>query len=112
MTIHIDALTFDVIIGLLDFERDRPQPVIIDIRAEYTYDKENFIDYADIVVLVQNELKAKRYTLLEDALYGIKTAIYSTYPQLISLYIKIAKPTILPHCSVALSHTWEFSLSH
>ena len=37
MTIHIEALTFDVIIGLLDFERDRPQRVIIDIEASYDY---------------------------------------------------------------------------
>ena len=112
MTIHIDALTFDVIIGLLDFERDRPQPVIVDIQADYAYDKQNFIDYADMVLLVENELKEKRYVLLEDALNGIKTTIYSSYPQLISLYIKIAKPTILPQCSVAISHTWELSASH
>jgi len=34
MTIHVEALTFDVIIGLLDFERDKPQKVIIDLEAK------------------------------------------------------------------------------
>lgn len=72
MTIHIEALTFDVIIGLLDFERDKPQKVIIDLKASYAYTENEFIDYADMVLLIQNELKEKRYTLLEDALLGVK----------------------------------------
>jgi dihydroneopterin aldolase len=108
MTIHIEALTFDVIIGLLDFERDRPQRVIIDLDASYDYSDENFIDYADIVFLIQKELKEKRYKLLEEALLGIKQILYRTYPQLQTLSLKITKPDILPECSVALSHVWEF----
>jgi len=108
MTIHIEALTFDVIIGLLDFERDKPQKVIVDIEASYEYKDEYFIDYADIVILIQNELKLKRYKLLEDALIGIKSTIITAYPQLKSLSVKIAKPDILTECSVALSHSWCF----
>jgi len=108
MTIHIEALTFDVIIGLLDFERDKPQKVIIDLEANYDYADDEFIDYADMVVLIQNELKDKRYTLLENALLGVKSVLYTTYPQLKTLTLKISKPDILPHCYVALSHTWIF----
>ena len=108
MTIHIEALSFDVIIGLLDFERDKPQRVIIDLKASYTYESKNFIDYADMVLLIKNELKEKRYALLEDALLGVKSVLYTTYPQLKSLTLKIAKPDILPECSVALSDNWEF----
>jgi len=107
MTIHIEALTFDVIIGLLDFEREKPQKVIIDIEAEYAYEND-FIDYADMVALIQDELKSKRYTLLEDALLGLKTRIVFAYPQLHSLWMKISKPNILPGCRVALSNTWKF----
>jgi len=107
MTIHIEALTFDVIIGLLDFERDKPQRVIIDVEASYAYESKNFIDYADMVVLIQTELKEKRYELLEDALLGIKSILLITYPQIKFLSLKIAKPNILPECSVALSHTWN-----
>jgi len=108
MFIHIDALTVDVIIGLLDFERDRPQRVIIDLEASYDYRNENFIDYADMVFLIKTELQAKKYALLEEALLGIKQRLYTAYPQLQSLKLKIAKPDILPECSVALSNTWEF----
>ena len=106
MTIHVEALTFDVIIGLLDFERDKPQKVIIDLEATYNYKNEEFIDYADIVLLIQNELKEKRYELLEVALIGLKSVLCSTYPQVKTLSLKIAKPNIFPECSVALSHKW------
>ncbi|MEA1880203.1 MAG: dihydroneopterin aldolase [Campylobacterota bacterium] len=108
MTIHIDALTFNVIIGLLDFEREKPQRVIVDLKAFYNYSAQNFIDYADIVLLIQNELKVKRYELLEDALLGLKTLLYNSYPHIESLHIKIAKPNIVPNCVVALSSEWTF----
>ena len=108
MTIHIEDLTFDVIIGLLDFERDRPQRVIINLEANYDYSDDKFIDYADIVLLMQNKLKEQRYKLLENALLGLKELLYSTYPQLNSLTIKISKPDILDVCTVSLSKTWEF----
>jgi len=108
MKIHIEALTFEVIIGLLDFERDRPQRVIVDLSAHYDYTDENFIDYADMVFLIQTELQEKKYKLLEEALLGVKRRLYTTYPQLQTLSLKISKPDILPKCTVALSHAWEF----
>jgi len=108
MTIHIEALTFNVIIGLLDFERDRPQQVIVDLEASYDYAHEQFIDYADMSYLIQNELKVERYKLLEEALLGVKSVLYTTYPQLKTLTLKISKPDILPNCTVALSNTWKF----
>lgn len=108
MTIHIEALTFDVIIGLLDSERDKPQPVIVDLEANYDYSNDAFIDYANIVILIQNELKQKRYLLLENALIGLKDILFTAYPQLKTLSLKISKPDILPECNVALSHRWTF----
>lgn len=108
MTIHIEDLTFDVIIGLLDFERDKPQRVIVNLEASYDYSDDRFIDYADMVILIQNKLKEEHYKLLENALLGIKEILYTTYPQLKMLSIKISKPDILPECIVSLSKTWEF----
>jgi len=108
MTIHIEELTFDVIIGLLDYERDKPQRVIINLQASYEYSDNHFIDYADIVLLIQEKLKAERYELLENALLGIKELLFATYQNMKKLHIKISKPDILPNCSVALSHKWDF----
>lgn len=108
MTIHIEALSFDVIIGLLDFERDKPQRVIINLEASYEYTQDDFIDYADMVDAIQEELKTKRYTLLEDALLGLKVSLYTRHPSLQMLWIKISKPDILPQCTVSLSKSWHF----
>ncbi|HSR74937.1 MAG TPA: dihydroneopterin aldolase [Sulfurovum sp.] len=108
MTIHIENLTFDVIIGLLDFERDRPQRIIVNLEASYDYSDDAFIDYADMVFLIQNELREKRYELLENALLGLKELLTITYPNLQRLSLKISKPDILPECTVSLSETWNF----
>jgi len=106
MTIHIKELTLNVIIGLLDFEREHTQKVIIDMEADYDYNEESFIDYADIVMLIETELKEKRYELLEEALLGLKNLITSAYPQITDLALKITKPDILPQCSVGLGNHW------
>ena len=106
MTIHIDNLAFNTIIGLLDFERDKPQKVIVDLKAYYAYEDE-FIDYAQLVEIIKSHLKSKRYVLLEDALLGLKDQIISTYPQISELWLKIAKPDIIEGCSVALSNSWK-----
>ena len=108
MTIHIEDLTFEVIIGLLDFERDRPQRVIINLEASYDYSDNAFIDYADMVLLIQNELRGKRYELLENALLGLKEILTTAYPNIQTLSLKISKPDILPECTVSLSKTWDF----
>jgi len=108
MTIHIEDLALDVIIGLLDFERDRPQRVIINATVSYEYNNDNFIDYADTILVIQEKLKLERYKLLESALIGLKEVLHTTYPNIQTLYIKISKPDILPQCSVGLSKTWSF----
>lgn len=108
MTIHIEALTFDTIIGLLDFERERPQKVVVDLEAAYPY-KESFLDYAEIVEMITAHIKQQRYELLEEALLGIKKVLLEHYPQITALKLKISKPDIISECSVALSHSWEFN---
>ncbi len=108
MNIHIDNLIFNTIIGLLEFERNSPQKVTIDLEVSYKYKNKNFINYADIVTLIKNKLQIKKYELLEDALLGLKDEIYTKYPQIKTLKIKISKPDILSDCTVALSNCWEF----
>ena len=110
MTIHIEALSFDVIIGLLDFERVTPQGVIIDIELLYDYSNDNFINYATIAQIIEFHLNQKKYKLLENALIGLKDIIQTTYPQTKTLKIKINKPNIMSNCSVGLSCFWELSV--
>ena len=108
MHIHIEALTFDVIIGLLDFEREREQKVIVDLEVSYDYSTETFINYADMATLIKKVMKERKYLLLEEALLGIKTSLFTEYPHIKSLQVKITKPDILSDCNVALSESWKF----
>ncbi len=109
MTIHIEDLSFDVIIGILDFERSKTQKIIVNLELTYPYDNNQFINYADIVSLIKNELRTRAYTLLEDALLGLKDLLQKNYPELQNLWLKISKPNIMPECTVSLSQSWNFS---
>jgi len=109
MRIHIEALSFDTIIGLLPFEREEPQRVIIDIEADYRYAQGIFIDYAEMASMVTEQIQQKKFELLEDALLHLADQLHQHYPQITRLYIKIGKPDILETCQVALSRVWEFT---
>ena len=103
MTIRIDDLEFEAIIGLLDFERDRVQRVRLSIEATYDYQPPEFLDYAQMVNTTKQHIIDKKYTLLEEALHGLHNTLLETFPQIESLEITIAKPDILPNCVVNLS---------
>ncbi len=72
MKILIEELTFDCIIGILDFERETPQKVIINISFDYNFtDKSTFIDYSKVVNEIESIMKEKKFELLEDAILHI-----------------------------------------
>jgi len=103
MTIHIEDLTFDAIIGVLDFERDRTQSVRLDITATYRYQVPNYLDYAQMVSVAKEHIIVHKYALLEEALHGLHAALVQAFPAIETLRITIAKPDILPDCVVSLS---------
>lgn len=103
MTIHIEDLSFKCIIGLLDFERHNPQEVRIDLKLEYDY-KDEFINYADLAALIEEQLQEKKYELIETALNELFDTIAQKFPLSKRLEIKISKPDILPNCRVSVSN--------
>jgi len=103
MTIHIEELRFQCIIGLLDFERHTPQDVIINLQLDYDYINE-FINYADVTALIEKDLQEKKYELLETALNELFNLISQKFPLTKQLEIKISKPDILPNCRVSVSN--------
>ena len=64
--ILIEDLTFETIIGILDFERKRVQKVVINLKILYE-DKKNYIDYAEVVRFIKVKMIENKYLLLEDA---------------------------------------------
>lgn len=109
MTIHIESLEIDAIIGLLDFEREHEQRVLVDLEAVYTYSSQSFIDYAELAEMIGLRIKKERFMLLEEALLDLKTEIIALYPAISKLKLKISKPDILKNCRVSLSQSWEIS---
>ena len=102
MTIHIEDLKFECIIGILDFERIKPQDVIVNILLEYNYEK-GFIDYAQIVEKVKNLMIKSEFLLIEDALEAINLNLTKEFPAINSINIKITKPSILRDVKVSVS---------
>jgi len=107
MTIHIESLTIDTIIGILDFERTSKQTVIVETKINYNYTENCFIDYSCVINTIENLLIQKKYRLLEEAIDDIGETILRDYPQIVSLYLKISKPNIIKNASVALSKAWN-----
>jgi len=111
MTIHIEALQIDAIIGLLDFEREREQRIVIDLEADYDYESRSFINYAELAEIIEIRLKKEHFFLLEEALLDLKKQIIENYPAIHRLKLKISKPDILNNCRVSLSQSWKIPSS-
>jgi len=108
MTIHIEDLEFQTIIGILDFERVTPQNVIINIEIKYHFVDE-FINYADVVNLVKSTVIESKFLLIEDALQELSLRLKKEFFKINELTLKITKPSILPDCKVSVSKTYKFN---
>ncbi|HJE03628.1 Dihydroneopterin aldolase [Aliarcobacter thereius] len=102
MKISIKKLTFKSIIGILDFEREKKQKVVVDLSFEYDFRNDEFINYAEVSKLIKTTMKNKKYYLLEDAIKDISSLLYEKY-SIKNLKLKISKPDILKDCIVSLS---------
>ena len=107
MTISISALTFNAIIGLLDFERITEQKVVVDCQIEYEY-QNDFIDYAVIATIIEKEIKHEKFELIEEALLHLEKKIHIKFPNISILELKITKPDILNNCTVSVGNKANF----
>lgn len=107
MTIHIEELTFECIIGILDFERINAQKVIVDLQIDYNYTEDYFINYAEVINLIESNMIEKQYKLLETALNRLEKELLSNYPKIDKLTLKISKPNIINNANVALSKSFS-----
>ncbi len=107
MTITISSLTFNAIIGLLDSERLKEQKVVVDCLIEYEY-KNSFIDYAVVVAIIENEIKERKFELIEEAILHLEKKIHVKFPNISILELKITKPDILNNCTVSVGNRGIF----
>ena len=107
MTIHIEDLKFQCIIGILDFERTTPQDVTLNIIIDYEY-KDEFINYAVVVNFLKSTMIQKKFLLIEDALSELSKILKKEFSKINTLNLKITKPSILPDCKVSVSNIYNF----
>jgi len=102
MTIHIEDLEFQCIIGILDFERVKEQDVIINFECEYEF-KDEYINYVNVVNLIKKTMIFSKFKLIEDAILSLKSEILKEFLLINSYTLKISKPSILTDCRVSVS---------
>ena len=108
MTIHIEDLKFQTILGILDFERVTLQDVVINVEIEYIY-VNTFINYAEISQRIKNIMIESKFLLIEDALTTLSHKLKKEFPLINLLKLKITKPSILPDCTVSVSDIFKFN---
>ena len=107
MRIHIEDLRFSCIIGILDFEREKEQDIIIHLTIDYTFTQE-FINYAEVVDFLKFQMKNEKFLLLEDALSSLSNNLKENFSLIENLFIKITKPSIIPDAMVSVSDFYTF----
>lgn len=108
ITLHIENLRIQAIIGILEQERHAPQP--IEINAEITYNyTDTFLDYVEICTFITTALQSNAYGLLEVALLDTAKILKAQYHTIQKLTLCIKKPTILKSCIVGASITQDFT---
>ncbi len=108
MQIHIEELTFECIIGLLDFERFTPQKVIVTCKIDYVYKENSFINYAEVSQSIVSQMKNQKFELIETALEYLSKYLAQHYPNINTLFLKITKPDILDNALVSVSERYNF----
>ncbi|WP_456449720.1 dihydroneopterin aldolase [Hydrogenimonas sp.] len=108
MTIRIEALEFEAILGILDVERNEPQRIRIDTEITYRYDSERFLDYAQVASAIESIVKERKFHLVEETLETLFFLLKEKFPRIETIKITICKPDILPNCRVCVEDFRSF----
>ncbi|EPZ93693.1 FolB domain-containing protein [Helicobacter pylori] len=102
--VHIHNLVFETILGILEFERLKPQKISVDLDLFYTQlPHRAYLDYMKIQELIQKMMQEKQYFLIEDALKDLSHVLKMRYNEISELYLKISKLEISPNSQVGAS---------
>ncbi|WRF31265.1 FolB domain-containing protein [Helicobacter pylori] len=102
--VHIHHLVFETILGILEFERLKPQKISVNVDLFYTQlPNKAYLDYMEIQEIIQNTMREKQYLLIEDALKDLSQILKTRYKEITELYLKISKLEISPNSQVGAS---------
>ncbi len=102
--VHIHNLVFETILGILEFERLKPQKISVNLDLFYTeLPNKAYLDYMEIQELIQKMMQEKQYLLIEDALKDLSHVLKTHYKEISELFLKISKLEISPNSQVGAS---------
>ncbi len=102
--VHIHHLVFETILGILEFERLKPQKISVNVDLFYTeLSNKAYLDYMEIQEIIQNTMREKQYLLIEDALKDLSQILKTRYKEISELFLKISKLEISPNSQVGAS---------
>ncbi|EQD98394.1 dihydroneopterin aldolase [Helicobacter pylori PZ5056] len=102
--VHIHNLVFETILGILEFERLKPQKISVNVDLFYTeLPNKAYLDYMEIQEIIQNTMREKQYFLIEDALKDLSHVLKTCYKEISELFLKISKLEISPNSQVGAS---------
>ncbi|WP_187936160.1 FolB domain-containing protein [Helicobacter pylori] len=102
--VHVHNLVFETILGILEFERLKPQKISVDLDLFYTQlPNKAYLDYMEIQEIIQNTMQEKQYLLIEDALKDLSHVLKMRYSGITELFLKISKLEISPNSQVGAS---------
>ncbi|OOQ07088.1 FolB domain-containing protein [Helicobacter pylori] len=102
--VHIHNFVFETILGILEFERLKPQKISVNLDLFYTQlPNKAYLDYMEIQEIIQNTMREKQYLLIEDALKDLSQILKTRYKEITELYLKISKLEISPNSQVGAS---------
>lgn len=97
--IEIDGLQLDCVIGVLPEERDREQPLCVDVRLDLDLARAgrsgriaDTVDYARLVRELRAMLRFRRYKLLENAAEECAAMLLGVHPSVAALSLRLVKP--------------------
>ncbi|MGL2780945.1 FolB domain-containing protein [Helicobacter pylori] len=102
--VHIHNLVFETILGILEFERLKPQKISVNLDLFYMeLPNKAYLDYMEIQEIIQNTMREKQYLLIEDALKDLSQILKTRYNEISELFLKISKLEISPNSQVGAS---------
>ncbi|PDW62537.1 dihydroneopterin aldolase [Helicobacter pylori] len=102
--VHVHNLVFETILGILEFERLKPQKISVNVDLFYTeLPNKAYLDYMEIQEIIQNTMREKQYLLIEDALKDLSHVLKTRYKEISELFLKISKLEISPNSQVGAS---------
>lgn len=107
--IFIEALQAQAVIGVYDFEKEAPQPLIFDFelgldieKAMASDDLNDTVDYKAFADFVRDWLMSTQFELLEKMLAELLSQAWQKFPAIKQIRVKVKKPMAVENAVVGI----------